>query len=123
MKCIEEINDDAGKYKLVSYSVRRRSDRMTWDAWKAEVRAEGGYDGDRFDYGTYDTIEEAEKAARDDWAWLEKVDQYTSCYDIEKIGKDLDGNEDEIIKSFDFWQDMLAEEAKKADEDEANDDD
>lgn len=99
-----------GKFRLVSYKVKRKSDFPTWDAAKAEIRSEGGSDGERFDCGIFDSAKEAEKAARDDWERLEKIDKYNTCYSIEKIGADPDGNDDEIVRSFDFWQDMLKDE-------------
>ena len=114
---MEKITLDEKKaYNLVSYDVKRKSDSPTWNASKAEIRSEGGYDGERFDRGTFDSAEEAAKAARDDWERLEKIDQYKACYDIEKIGEDPDGNDDEIIKSFDFWQDMLKDEETSQDD-------
>lgn len=101
---------NAGKFRLVSYDVKRKSNSPTWDAAKAKIRAEGGYDGERFEIGLFDSAKEAEKAALDSWERLEKTDKYTTCYDIEKIGEDPDGIDDEIIRSFDFWQDMLKDE-------------
>ena len=114
--CINCVNADAGKFHLIDYKVKRKSDSPTWNAAKAEIRSEGGYDGEMFEVGTYDSAEEAEKAARDDWERLEKTDQYKTCYDIERIGEDPDGIDDEIIKSFDFWQDMLKEEETSQDD-------
>lgn len=101
---------NGGRFRLVSYTVKRKSNFPTWDAAKAEVRAEGGYDGERFEIGVFGSAKEAEKAARDRWERLEKFDQYDACYDIEKVGEDPDGIDDEIIRSFDFWQDMLKDE-------------
>ena len=103
-------------FRLVSYDVKRKSDFPTWDAAKAEIRTEGGYDGERFESGVFGSAKEAEKAARDSWERLEKIDKYKTCYDIEKVGEDPDGLDDEIVRSFDFWQIMLKDEETSQDD-------